>query len=285
MTEQEYREEDEFSVQDLWRILHERRNWLIGIPLFCMLVAAIGVLLVKPKWEATAVIQIGQIGQSSTGPPLLIEPPARAIERMKTKSFEDRVLTKLGIPVENGNPDAELFRGTLSLKALGTSDLIQVKVRAQSREQARVWADAVANMLNEVHDRLTQPIIETLVMQQSTLKRQMQSIEEERSNLLKIAPKSNGSNVETRFPANLLLSNLLQQKNAELRNFELQLLGLNERLALIHAYRTALAERVHIPVNPSSPKILLTIVLAAVAGLIFGVIVAFIRHHWRKVQA
>lgn len=285
MNELENTENDEVSLPDLWRILTGQKRWVIGSAVAFLAAATIGVFSVKPKWEATAVIQIGQIGQSSVGGPLLIEPPVRAIERMKTKSFEDNVLTKLAIPLEDENPDAALFRSTVSLKVLGTSDLIQVKVRAKSREQAQIWAGAVADVLNAVHDRLTQPISDRLVIQQSAFKKQIQLINEEHASLMRITPNSSGSNLDARFPANLLLSNLLQQKNAELRSFEFQILALDERLALIHAYRTTLAERVHVPVRPATPKVLLTIVLAALVGLIIGVIVAFICHHWLKAQA
>ncbi len=72
------------------------------MPILCVLLAAIGVFMAKPKWEATAVIQIGQVGQSGVGQgSQLIEPPARAIERMKMKSFEDAVLSDLKISDED----------------------------------------------------------------------------------------------------------------------------------------------------------------------------------------
>ena len=65
--QREHFEQDEFSLRDLWRILISQRRWLLGIPIFCMLLATIGVIIAKPKWEAAAVIQIGQVGQSGVG--------------------------------------------------------------------------------------------------------------------------------------------------------------------------------------------------------------------------
>ena len=285
VSETEHFEQDEISVRDLWRVLTNQKKWVIGIPILCVLLAAVGVSMAKPKWEATAVIQIGQVGQSGVGQgSQLIEPPLRAIERMKMKSFEDGVLTALKIPVESDDPVVKRFRSTLSLKALGATDLIQVKVRAGSRDQAQTWANAVVDRLREVHERLAQPTIDRLRKQQSELKKQMQIIEEERTNLLKIVSKSSETSGDSRFSANLLLSNLLLQKNAELRDFEMRRLAADEQLTSIRTYPTSLIDRIYVPEKPASPKKLLIVMLSAVLGLILGIIVAFMRNYWQSAK-
>jgi capsular polysaccharide biosynthesis protein len=283
VSETERFEQDEVSVRDLWRVLINQKKWAIGIPILCVLLAAVGVSMAKPKWEATAVIQIGQVGQSGVGQgSQLIEPPVRAIERMKMKSFEDDVLTRLKISPEEGNPMASLFRSTLALKALGTTDLIQVKIRAHSRGQAQNWANAVVDRLKDVHERLAQPTIDRLRKQQAELKKQMLIIEEERSSLLRIVSKSSETSGDSRFSANLLLSNLLLQKNAELRDFEMRRLAADEQLTSVRTYPTSLIDRIYVPENPASPKKLLVFMLSAVLGLILGTIVAFMRNYWQS---
>ena len=283
VSETEHFEQGEMSVRDLWRVLINQKKWVIGIPILCVLLAAVGVSMAKPKWEATAVIQIGQVGQSGVGQgSQLIEPPIRAIERIKMKTFEDDVLTALKIPVEAGDPIAALFRSTLSPKALGTTDLIQVKVRASSRDQAQTWANAVVDRLRDVHEKLTQPTVDRLRKQQADLKMQMQLIEEERSNLLQTVSKTSERSGDGRFSTNLLLSNLLLQRNAELRDFEMRRLAIDEQLTSIRAFPTSLVDRIYVPENPASPKKLLVVMLAAVLGLILGIIVAFMRNYWQS---
>ncbi len=283
VSETEHFEQDEISVRDLWRILINQKKWVIGIPILCVLLATVGLSMAKPKWEATAVIQIGQVGQSGVGQgSQLIEPPIRAIERIKMKTFEDDVLTALKIPVEAGDPIAALFRSTLSPKALGTTDLIQVKVRASSRDQAQTWANAVVDRLRDVHEKLTQPTVDRLRKQQADFKKQMQLIEEERSNLLQTVSKTSERSGDGRFSTNLLLSNLLLQKNAELRDFEMRRLAVDDQLTSIRAFPTALVDRIYVPENPASPKKLLVVMLAAVLGLISGIAVAFIRNYWQS---
>lgn len=283
MGETEHFEQGDISLRDLWRVLVNQKNWVIGVPILCVLLAAVGVSMAKPKWEATAVIQIGQVGQSGVGQgSQLIEPPIRAIERMKMKSFEDDVLTALKMPVKTGGPVASLFRSTLSLKALGATDLIQVKVRAHSPVEAETWANAVVTRLKDVHERLAEPTIDRLRKQQVELKKQMQIIEEERKNLLKIVSKSSETSGDSRFSANLLLANLLLQKNAELRDFQMRRLAADEQLTSVRTYPTSLIDRIYVPENPASPKKLLVVMLAAVLGLILGIVAALIRNYWQS---
>jgi uncharacterized protein involved in exopolysaccharide biosynthesis len=269
------------DIAKVWRFLVGSKILIIGVPVIFVALTSTGIQLTKPKWVATAVIQIGQVGQSGVGQGLqLIEPPIRAIERMKMKSFEDNVLTALKISTEDSDNVARQFRNSLSLKALGTTDLIQVKIRAASPEQASLWAQAVVDRLKEVHERLAQPTIDRLRKQQAELKKQMQTIEEERANLLKIVSRSIETSGDSRFSANLLLSNLLLQKNAELRDFEMRRLEAEEQLTSVRTYPTSLIDRVYVPEKPASPKQLLIIALAGVLGLVLGIVIALIRENF-----
>jgi uncharacterized protein involved in exopolysaccharide biosynthesis len=281
VSESEHSDQTEIGVRDLWHVLTNQKKWVVGIPTVCVLLASVGIYFSKPKWEATAVIQIGQVGQSGVGQgSQLIEPPTRAIERMKMKSFEDAVLTSLRISIEDSNQVAVQFRNTLSLKALGTTDLIQVKVRAVSQDQAKLWALTVVDRLKDVHDRLAQPTIDRLRKQQAELKKQMQTIEEERANLLNIVSKSIKTSDDSRFSANLLLSNLLLQKNAELRDFEMRRLAAEEQLTSVRTYPTSLIDRVYVPEKPASPKRLLIITIAGLLGLFLGIVIVLIRENF-----
>jgi uncharacterized protein involved in exopolysaccharide biosynthesis len=282
MSKLETFDQEEISLRDLWRILVDQKKWVVGLPILCVILAGVVTFLSKPKWEATAVVQIGQVGESGAGQTLsLIEPPVRAIERMKMKSFEDDVIADLKMPINPGNPVTQLFRNSLSIKALGTTDLIQVRVRGYSQDQAGTWARAVVHSIKAVHEKLTHPAIERLNKQRDELRKQMQMIENERDNLSKIVSATAAKSGVSNFSENLLFSNLLVQKNAELRDFEMRLLAVNEQLTSIRAYPTSLVDRVYVPEQPASPKRLLIILLAAIIGFIFGVMIALIRNYWQ----
>ena len=281
LTDSKNIEHDDISLRDLWRVLINQKKWSLGIPILFLALAAIGVQIVEPKWEATAVIQLGQVVQSGMGSGLqLIEPAVRAIERIKMKSFEDRVLSALKIPLNERNPIANQFRKTLSLKALGTTDFIQIKIRASSRDQAEAWALVVVEKLKDVHEKLTQPTIDRLHKQRFELGKQRKVLEDELEILSKTARISLQSSGDSKFAANLLLSNLLVQKHAELRDLALRELAIDEQLTLVRTYPTSLIDRVYVPEAPVTPKKFLTIVLGAVLGLILGIIVALARNSW-----
>ena len=266
-----YLPRDDLNLQDLWETLVENRKWVVGISILCIVLTGAMTFLSKPQWEATTVVQIGQVGQSGVGQNLqLIEPPIRAVERMKMKSFEDDVLANLKIPVGQGDSMAQLFRASLALKVLGTTDLIQVRVRGYTPEQAESWARAVVDRISMIHQSLTQPIIERLEKQLAELNKQMGSIDKERDNLSRIDSTSAARKGDGRFSEELLLSNLLVQKNAELRDFEMRRLAINEQITFIRSYPTALVDRVYVPERPASPKRLLMLILAAIVGLISG---------------
>lgn len=279
----EYFDRDALSLQDMARVLINQRKWLFGVPILCIILAAVGVFLAKPKWEATAVIQIGQISATSaTLSPQLIEPSARTVERMKMKSFEDDVLAALKIPVDPGNSIANLFRNGLTVKSLGTTDLVQVRVRAHSREQAALWATTVVDRIIFIHKKLTQPTVARLGKQLIELNKQVGTIGEERDSLSKIVLTIATRSGDGNFSQNLLLSDLLMKKNADLREVEMRRLGVEEQITSIQAFPTTLADRVFVPDKPVSPDKVLILVLATMGGLILGIILSFARNYWQS---
>jgi uncharacterized protein involved in exopolysaccharide biosynthesis len=182
-------ERNELGLIDIWQILVRERRWVIGIFSVCILGALAFVLLVRPEWEATAVIQIGQVGQPTIGQAsVLIEPPARTMERMRLKSFEDAVLADLKMPVEDNDPNAGLYRSSLKLKLLPNTDLIEMKVRGHSREEAAKWAEATVNYLRGLHEKLAEPSIERLKSVLAEVKRELQRTHDERTKLMENLP-------------------------------------------------------------------------------------------------
>jgi uncharacterized protein involved in exopolysaccharide biosynthesis len=53
--------EDEISLYDLWQMLAEGRLWIICGAIAGLIGATAYLLFVSPQYEATALVQIGQI--------------------------------------------------------------------------------------------------------------------------------------------------------------------------------------------------------------------------------
>ena len=71
------------DLAKVYRILAENKRWVIGMPLLFHGLAVTAILLMQPKWEATGLIQIGQIWQEKGA--ALVENGTAVVERVKNK--------------------------------------------------------------------------------------------------------------------------------------------------------------------------------------------------------
>lgn len=266
-----YLDQDEINLRDLWRVLVKHKKWVLGIPVLSVLIAFISVSLTKPVWEASAAIQGGQVNQVS------IEPAARSIERMRLKTFGDAVLTELKISLDEDNPQARLYRNSLKLKVLGGTDLIRLQVRAYSRQEAISGIEATVNQLRKIHQQMAEPSLSLLRQQLTKLKKDIQQVQEERDRLIDNLRLKEGPGY--RFADKIALSQLLHSKDAELRRFEDRRFALEEQLGPGRTYATSLLDRVYAGEKPVSPQKLLVLVLSAVAGLLIGILIAFLLNY------
>ncbi len=70
--------------------------WFAGVLLLTLVCTYAFAHLVKRQWQATAWIQIGQVGQVLSGQDPKVEPLLRVIERLELVSFENEILESAG---------------------------------------------------------------------------------------------------------------------------------------------------------------------------------------------
>jgi hypothetical protein len=276
---------EDMSLRDLRNVILAHKKLLVALPLLLTIGASFLVSVLPPEWQSTSVIQIGQVWQVALGQvwqvALPIEPPARAIERMKLRPFQNDVLASLGLPTNEENRLVMQFTSSLAVRVLPNTDLLELRLRAYSREEARRWAEATVKHLQDAHQKLADPLIARLRQQLDEIKKQMQSLREQRDGLLKNADLRADIGPGNRFAENLLLSNFLLQKDAELRSFDFQRLALEEQLNPAKTYPTSLIEKVYVPEKQAYPKKVLTILIAAFAGFLIAVASAFLMNFFR----
>jgi LPS O-antigen subunit length determinant protein (WzzB/FepE family) len=268
-------DDDEIRFIDIWRILLRQKKWVIGLALITGLLAVGFVLLAKPKWEASAVVQVGQVGQTGVGlAATAIESAQRALQRMKQESFEDDVLQRLKISLEVDDPFAKLYRSSIKVKLLPNTDLIELKVRGYSREDAAKYAEATLARLREAHQRIAQPSVERLKFVLSDVTNQLREAEKESTALAANSALKRQVGPGNRFAENVLFANILVLKGAEIRDFQQRKRVLEEQLSPVRTYPTSFIDAVHVPVEPAFPKKVVTVVAAIVMGLFLGGIAA-----------
>ena len=261
----------EISLLDLWQILLRRKWWVLGAPLLAVVAAAVAVTFMKPQWEATAAIQIGAVGQAGQ----VIEPPARVVARVNLKSFEDAVLASLGLSGQK-TPEAKLFRSSLKVKALPNTDLIEIKVRGYSRESAKRSTEATVDYLRRIHQGMAAPTVQRMKQLLAQVEREIAQTRAEREKVLKIMDLKDKAITEASFMRNIVLANIMVQRDNELRGLEQAKTDYEEQLGPMRTYPTSYIEKISVSEGPVAPKKALIVLLAGVLGLFVGVMAAFL---------
>ncbi len=148
-------EQDEIYLIDLWRILSREWKWFVAVLIVILACTYVFAHRTKSQWEATAWIQIGQVGQVVSGQDPKVEPLQRVLERLQLVPFENDVLKSAGYAPDSSV--AQLYRKSLKLDPLPyAGPLIRLTVRAYSRQQASELATATVTQLRAIHQRLEQ---------------------------------------------------------------------------------------------------------------------------------
>jgi len=253
------------------------RRWVFGAPVVLALAALAYVYLSNAQWESVAAVQIGQVGQAEVGKvTALVEAPPRAIERMKLPSFQDNVLTSMGIDTAESDPKARLYRTSLKLRQPPGTDLIELRVRAYSRDEAHGFAKATVEQLRKSHDKLALPAIEFLHQQLDDITRQLERAQKERDSLAANTTSGKEIDARNRFAESALLGQMTVLRDEEIRQLRQRRLMLEERLGPARTYPTSLVEDIHVSARPVFPQRALTVLLAAAGGIVAGIAIALV---------
>ena len=275
-------DEQEISLFEIYAILARRRSWVVSIALVFVVAALSYVFMVSPEWEATAAIQVGQIGGTGVVDRVveriagLVEPPARAVERMKRGTFENAVLSNLGVPLSDNDPEAALFRKSFKLKSLPNTDLIQIDLRAHSIDEAKRRMAAVVETLSKIHGQIAEPSISRLKSLSAQVAGDMERVRKEREKVLKTLETNSKLGAADSFAQNVLLASVLQTQDSELRILEERKLALDENLSTAKTYPTSVIDATYVSDQPVFPKKTLIVLLSGVIGLILGILAAFV---------
>ncbi|MGN6087571.1 hypothetical protein [Trinickia sp.] len=275
---QEYVDDSVSSVEIL-RFLRAQ-FWVISATLIAGAIAGFGVSHLKPRqWEATSVLQIGQIADSAQGTAELIDPPARAAERVKVRSFQDKVLRTLSLPIGSAeNSSAVLIRKTLDAEVVPNTDLVHLSVDGFSPEQARATLEVAQNQLLAIHQPIVSDAINRLQAQLGKLDAQIANLQAKRRYLPSAADVKAQSGAGSQGAADVLLSNILDTSNegvlveAERRRAEVA-----TQLSPDHTFATKPLGDITVSEFPVAPKRSSFIIPGALIGLLIGLLIGGLR--------
>ena len=214
-------EQDEIYLIDLWRIFTRGWIWFVGVLILTLVCTYAFAHTVKRQWQATAWIQIGQVGQVPGGQDPKVEPLLRVIERLELVPFENEILKSAGYA--KNSPVARLYRNSLKLEPMPyAGPLIKLTVRAYSREQAVELATATVARLRAIHQHLEEAPLKAARARLTQLEADLQTALADQARYQQAAMPGNKSGTGSQDVQNpMLASLLLASKNEEIRNLRM----------------------------------------------------------------
>jgi LPS O-antigen subunit length determinant protein (WzzB/FepE family) len=277
-------EQDEIYLIDLWRIFAREWRWFVGA-LALVLLATFGFShLVKPQWEATAWIQIGQVAQTIAGQDQKVEPLLRIIERLQLVPFQDEILQSVGF--DHDAPESKLYRSSMKLEPMPyAGPLIRMSVRANTPERARQLAAATVEHLQGLHRELEAGAIGLAQAHLAQIQSDLDEAAAERERLLQQSGAAAGD-TQRKDPSTALLANmLLSSKNAEVRGLKQARKDLLDRLGPAFTYDTSLAWPIYVPDKRAFPNPALTWGVGGLIGVFLGMFAVVVRNAARRRSA
>ncbi|HZX69440.1 MAG TPA: Wzz/FepE/Etk N-terminal domain-containing protein [Rhodanobacter sp.] len=263
-------QQDEIYLIDLWRIFSREWKWFAAVLVVVLIGTYAFAHRARNQWDATAWIQIGQVGQVPSGQDPKTEPLLRVIERLQMVPFENEVMGSLGFSPDS--PEARLYRKSIKLEPLPyAGPLIRMSLRAYSAPQARQFALATVNQLHAIHQGLEATPLKLARARLEQIQADLHDARAERHRLQQaVAPAGKDGATGKGIQDPLLASVLLTSKNAEIRGLELSRSDLADRLSTTYTYPTSLLGSVYVPDKRASPNL----ALIWGAGILFGAFLA-----------
>lgn len=275
-------EQDEIYLVDVWRMLLREWKWFVATLAVTLACTYAFAHLVKRQWEATAWIQIGQVGYTLQGQEPKVEPLMRVLERLQVVPFENEILKSAGY--SPGSPTAKLYRKSLKLDPMPyAGPLIRLKVRGFSRGEASQLATATVARLHAVHQDLLQMPLKSARARLGQVEADLQRAETELAGYQQAASLPTNGNEGNQSLANpVLASMLLSRKNEEIRGLQQAQSDLIERLGPGYTYGTSMIWPVYVPDRQAFPNPALTYGLGLLLALALGASAATARNALRR---
>lgn len=267
--------DDQYNLLDLVAFIRRNLGILLGAALIGGVLGWAIAFALPAKWEANALIRVGQLGFVGiiANP---IEPPLQLVDRIKNTSFQNDVLRSLGVDTGEDDSDAKLFRDTLKVK-LEKSELINLTLRGMSPDEAKLNMSAVVNELKAIHLRMSVPTTHRWHQELALIELELKHAKTEAEQLAKSLGAGAALLNDRNFPQAALLSNILIAREGELRSFRDRKLMLEEQLSPERTFATDVLGRVQVSTDPVFPKKSLFAVAGLVMGLLLGVLLSILR--------
>lgn len=266
-TPPQYYADDEISLLELWQIL-VRRKWLIvACFIFCVAAGAAFAFLKAPVYEASVKLRIGQV-QGSQG---LLE---------NAEELSSRILARYGQQIATGVARERPFITKATVQK-GVTTSVQLTAEGDSPEDAAGLLEEVAHSIRQAHAAMYEDNLKPIAERLRSLEEQRDALQQQYADLTVLAERLKESDT---VQASLVMlergpiTNYINEQDAER-------LRLSQQMAPPQTRPSELISEITKPAKPSKPKKALVLALAAVLGIMGGVMLAFVAEFVSKARA
>jgi uncharacterized protein involved in exopolysaccharide biosynthesis len=271
-------QQDEIYLIDLWRIFSRQWRWFAAVLVAVLVLTLVYAHLARPKWEAVAWIQVGQVGSAPQGQDPKVESFQRVLQRLQTLAFQNDVLKSQGIDVKA--PDAQLYRRSFKLDPEPYANLIKLSVRALSPQQANQLALATVAQLHAIHQDMEAGPLKLARERLAQIQTELQGAIADRDRMLHTAGQG-GKDENTSAIAGILLAG----KNEDIHSLQVASNELTNRLSPGYTFETSMPWPIAVSEAPVAPNLTLAWGIGGFLGLFLGALAAMARDAIRRSAA
>jgi capsular polysaccharide biosynthesis protein len=259
--------DDEVSLLELWQILVKRKALILACFILCLAGGAAFAFLTAPVYDASVKLRIGQV-QGNGG---LLE---------NAEELSSRILAQYGEDVATGVKRERPFIATASVQK-GVTTTVQLTAEGDTPEDAARLLDDVAKGVQKAHTTMFEDNLKPIAERLNSLDEQRTALQQQYADLTQLAEKLKDRDS---VQASLVMiergpiTTAINQQDAER-------LRLSQQITPPQTRPTELIGEITAPAEPSRPKKALVLALAAVLGVMGGVMLAFVAEFIAKAKA
>lgn len=255
-------DDDEISLLELWQIIARRKALILACFAICLGGGAAFALLKAPVYEVSAKLRIGQVKGDSSAAPVILE---------NAEELSSRILAQYGKDIAAGITRQRPFITTASLQKSVTTT-VQLTAEGDTPEDAARLLEEVVKGVQEAHAGIFENNLKPIADRLKSLDEQRSALKQQYADVTTL--------VEQLKERDSVQASLVMIERGPiitaLNQQDVERLRLSQQLTPPQTRPTELIGEITAPAKPSKPKKALILALAAVSGLMGGVMMAFV---------
>jgi uncharacterized protein involved in exopolysaccharide biosynthesis len=280
MNENDMMQGEEISLFDLWEKLRDGWKAIAAGLVLGAAGAATAIVVLPQKYEAQALMRVGNIAGG------VIESPDLVVQRVGAPAFRLELAEKIGDEelLADLRANATVNKNFASAAPVKGTPLIALKAEAASRELALRTVNELVAMLEKRHNELGDSLRKKVENDIAITREKLKVAERESAELEKTSVGA-ATLKDTQFAPVSLLTSMRVQKQAEVFGLRQQLTALESSLLPPSTQSTQPIEAPYAADKRVSPKRSLLLALGTLGGLLAGVLWVFVADAWRRAKA